>query len=156
MISIDIPGFGSVEIKFLVCDYSGTLSVDGILLDGLKEKLNMLSERVDIHILTADTHGKARDQLKDIACNLKLIENSEQHVQKENYIRELGADKIFAVGNGNNDTLMLSAARVGVAVCLNEGVSAMAVNHADIAVNTIEDALGLLLYPDRLKATLRF
>jgi P-type E1-E2 ATPase len=156
MISVDIPGFGAVKINHLVCDYSGTLSVDGELLDGVKEILNELSEKVDIHILTADTHGKARDQLKDIACMLRIIESSDQHVQKENYIRELGADNVFAVGNGNNDTLMLSAARVGVAVCLDEGVSAMAVNHADIAVNSIEDAFGLLLYPNRLKATLRF
>ncbi len=156
MISVDIPGFGAVEIKYLVCDYSGTLSVDGELLGGIKETLNKLSKKIDIHILTADTHGKAKTQLKNINCALKIIEEENQHIRKENYIRELGADNVFAIGNGNNDTLMLSAARVGVAVCLNEGVSALAVNHADVAVNSIEDALGLLIYPNRLKATLRF
>lgn len=156
MISLDIPGFGAVEIKHLVCDYSGTLSVDGQLLDGLKESLNKLSEKVEIHILTADTHGKARSQLQDIDCLIEIIEGGDQHFQKENYVRELGADSVFAIGNGNNDTLMLSAARVGVAVCLDEGVSAMAVNHADVVVNSIVAALGLLFNPNRLKATLRF
>lgn len=156
MISIDIPGFGSVEIKFLICDYSGTLSVDGILVKGVIESLRKLSQEVEIHIITADTHGKAADQLKGIKCKLEIIENDNQHFRKEEYIRELGADNVFAIGNGNNDTMMLSAARVGVAVCLNEGVSSMALNHADIAVNSIEDAFGLLLYPNRLKATLRF
>lgn len=156
MISVDIPGFGAVKIKYLVCDYSGTLSVDGKLISGLKEILNQLSKKVDIHILTADTHGKAKAQLKNVNCALKIIEEDNQHIRKENYVRELGADNVFAIGNGNNDTLMLSAARVGVAVCLNEGVSALAVSHADVIVNTVEDALGLLLYPNRIKATLRF
>jgi soluble P-type ATPase len=149
MISVDIPGYGTVEIKYLVCDYSGTLSVDGKLISGLKEKLNNLSKK-------ADTHGKAENQLKSINCALKIIEDENQHVRKENYVRELGARNVFAIGNGNNDTLMLSAAGVGVAVCLNEGVSALAISHADIAVNSIDDAFGLLLYPNRLKATLRF
>jgi P-type E1-E2 ATPase len=156
MISVDIPGFGAVKIEHLVCDFSGTLSVDGVMIDGVKETLNALSEKIDIHILTADTHGKATAQLQEIDCMFKLIEGSEQHFQKEGYIRELGAESVFAIGNGNNDTMMLSAARVGVAVCLAEGVSAMAINHADIVVNSIEDALSLLLNPNRLKATLRF
>jgi P-type E1-E2 ATPase len=156
MISVDIPGYGSVRVKYLVCDYSGTLSIDGKLISGVKDKLNKLSKKVDVHILTADTHGKAKAQLKNVDCALKIIEEENQHIRKENYVRELGVENVFAIGNGNNDTLMLSAARVGVAVCLNEGVSALAVNHADIMVNDIEDALDLLLYPNRLKATLRF
>ena len=156
MISVDIPGFGRVQIKYLVCDYSGTLSVDGKLAGSVKEILNTLSKKVDIHILTADTHGKAKSQLKNVNCALKIIEEENQHIRKENYIRELGADNVFAIGNGNNDTLMLSASRVGVAICLNEGISALAINHTDIVVNSIEDALGLLIYPNRLKATLRF
>lgn len=156
MIIVDVPGFGEIKIKYLVCDYSGTLSVDGKLIDGLKKMLDELSDKVELHILTADTHGKARSQLKEVKCNLKIIENDNQHFQKEAYIRELGVDHVFAIGNGNNDTLMLSAARVGVAVCLAEGASALAVNHADIVVNSIESALDLLLFTDRLKATLRF
>ncbi len=156
MISIEIPGFGSVGIKYLVCDYSGTLSVDGKLITGVKETLNKLAKKVDIHILTADTHGKAKSQLKSVNCALKIIEEENQHIRKENYVRELGADNVFAIGNGNNDIMMLGAARVGVAICLDEGVSAEAVNLADILVNSAEDALGLLLYPNRLKATLRF
>ena len=156
MKNIEIPGFGEVRIKYLVCDYSGTLSVDGKLLSGVKGVLESLSEELEIHILTADTHGKARNQLEGVNCTLVIIENENQHFQKEEYIRKLGADHVFAVGNGNNDTLMLSAARVGVAVCLAEGASALALNHADVAVSSIEDAFNLLIFPNRLKATLRF
>ena len=85
-----------------------------------------------------------------------MIENENQDIQKERYITELGAKNVFALGNGKNDRLMLKEARLGVAVCLDEGVCIEAVNSADILVNSIDDALGLLLYPNRLKATLRF
>ena len=156
MITVDIPGFGEVRIKYLVCDYSGTLSVDGVLLSGVRETLNELSGKLDIHILTADTHGRAKNELEGVNCRLTIIEDANQHFQKEEYIRDLGVDHVFAIGNGNNDTLMLSAARIGVAVCLKEGASALALNHADIAVDSIEDALNLLLFPNRMKATLRF
>jgi hypothetical protein len=35
MLKIDIPGFGALELEHLVCDFTGTLSVDGRLLSGV-------------------------------------------------------------------------------------------------------------------------
>ncbi len=156
MISVDIPGFGQVSIRHLVCDYSGTLSVDGILQDRVKETLNRLAEKLEVHIITADTHGKAKSELNGVDCKLVFIEDENQHFRKKKYISELGAEHVFAVGNGKNDKLMLKEARFGIAICLDEGVCVEAVNSADILVNSIDDALGLLLNPNRLKATLRF
>lgn len=156
MISVDIPGFGPVSIKHLVCDYSGTLSVDGILREGIRGTLNKLAENISVHIITADTHGKAGIELIGTKCEFILIDDENQDIQKERYITELGAENVFALGNGKNDRLMLKEASIGVAVCLDEGVCIEAVNSADILVNSIDDALGLLLNPNRLKATLRF
>jgi len=51
---------------------------------------------------------------------------------------------------------MLKTARIGVAVCLNEGCAVDAIQSADILVTSATDALDLLLNPKRLKATLRF
>ena len=51
---------------------------------------------------------------------------------------------------------MLKAAKIGVAVCLNEGCAADAVTSSDIFVSSIADGLDLFLNPKRLKATLRF
>ncbi len=51
---------------------------------------------------------------------------------------------------------MLALARVGIAVCLEEGCSIDAIRSADILVKSPLDALDLLLNPNRLKATLRF
>jgi soluble P-type ATPase len=156
MIKIAIPGFGEVELKYLVSDYSGTLSVDGLLLNGVKDRLNRLAESIDIHVVTADTHGKVKSQLAGVNCKLTLLSGEDQDVQKMQYVERLGTDSVVAIGNGNNDRKMLSRAAIGIAVCINEGASIDAIEAATILVSSPLDALDLLIYPDRLKATLRF
>ena len=63
--------------------------------------------------------------------------------------------EIIAIGNGANDQLMLKRAHLGIAVIGLEGASMLTLQSADLVVNKIEDALGLLIEPQRLKATLR-
>lgn len=156
MVNIDIPGFGAVSIKHIVSDFTGTLSEDGRLCRGVRERLNELSQNLQVHILTADTFGAARDELKNVHCTIHILEGTDHDVQKERYVQKLGADNVIALGNGNNDRNMLKAARVGVAVCLIEGCSTDCIASADILVTSITDGLDLLLHPKRLKATLRF
>ena len=156
MFEIDIPGFGFVRLEHLVSDFTGTLSVDGKLLSGVKERLNKISEFLKVHILTADTFGKARAELKGINCEIHILEGKDHDIQKEEYVKKLGAGSVVAFGNGNNDRKMLNAAKIGIAVCLNEGCSKDAIASADVFVISIIDALDLLLHPKRLKATLRF
>ena len=43
MLKVDIPGFGTVRLKHLVSDFTGTLSEDGKLVPGVKEMLNKIS-----------------------------------------------------------------------------------------------------------------
>lgn len=156
MLETDIPGFGIVRLEHLVSDFTGTLSVDGKLLPGVKERLNKIAEFLKIHILTADTFGKARAELEGISCDMHILAGKNHDVQKEDYVKTLGSEKVVALGNGNNDRKMLAAAKIGIAVCLNEGCSIDAIESADIFVNSPLDALDLLLEPKRLKATLRF
>jgi len=156
MIIIDIPGFGRTEIEHIVSDFTGTLSEDGMLCSGVKERLNSLAREVSIHVLTADTFGRARDQMEGIQCTLRILQGSDHDVQKEEYVQSLGPERVFALGNGNNDRRMLRAARIGVAVCLREGCATDALRAADILVHSAADALDLLLTPGRLKATLRY
>lgn len=156
MFELDIPGFGTVRLEHLVSDFTGTLSVDGRLIPGVRERLNELSKLLRIHILTADTFGRAREELRDIHCDIHILTGEDHDIQKEEYIKQLGPDKVIAFGNGNNDRRMLRAARIGVAVILEEGCSVDALKAADIVVKSIIDGLDLLLAPRRLKATLRF
>jgi len=155
MKDIKIPGFGPVRPRHLVCDYSGTLSVDGRLSDGVKERLTKIAEMLDIHILTADTHGLAASQLEGIKCDIHFLDRDYQDLQKELYVLMLGPDLVIAIGNGINDRKMLKSARVGIAVCLGEGLATDTLRAADLVVTSAVDALDLILNPKRLIATLR-
>ena len=155
MFELDIPGFGHAHLEHLVSDFTGTLSVDGRLLPGVKERLNRIAEILKVHILTADTFGMAKSELNGINCDIHILTGDNHDVQKQHYVNDLGPDKVIALGNGNNDRLMLRAARIGVAVCLAEGCAIDAIKSADILVTSTTDALDLLFNPKRLKATLR-
>jgi soluble P-type ATPase len=156
MFELDIPGFGFLRLQHLVTDFTGTLSVDGRLIEGVRERLNRISEFLEIHVLTADTFGKARAELEGINCEMHILEGENHDIQKEEYVRMLDAERVVALGNGNNDRRMLKTAKIGIAVCLSEGCSVDAIKSADIFMNSPVDALDLLLNPKRLKATLRF
>ena len=155
MLEIDIPGFGFVRVEHLVSDFTGTLSVDGSLLPGVKELLNKAARIVKLHVVTADTFGAARGALDGVECTLTILSGEVIDFQKERYVRDLGPELVIAIGNGNNDRKMLAAARIGIAVIEGEGCSVNALLSAGIAVRSIHDGLGLLLNRDRLKATLR-
>lgn len=109
-----------------------------------------------MHILTADTFGKAREELKGIDCNIKILKGKNHDIQKEDYVRKLGAEKVVAFGNGNNDRKMLKAARIGIAVSQGEGCAVEAIMAANIHVTNANMGLDLLLHPKRCKATLRY
>ena len=134
MLEIDIPGFGLVRLEHLVSDFTGTLSVDGVLLPGVKSQLNEIAEFLVIHILTADTFGKAREELNGINCEMHILSGDDHDVQKEEYVKKLGAETVIAFGNGNNDRKMLKAARIGIAVSQGEGCAVDAITSADIHV----------------------
>jgi len=155
MQSIQIPGFGTLTLDHLVLDYNGTLAVDGVLLAGVKEALNTLSDRLVIHVVTADTFGKAAVGLDGVACRLTVLEAGRQDQAKAGVVNRLGANRTVSIGNGRNDAMMLAASALGVAVILAEGASTACLNAADIVCRDIVSALELLMHPLRLTATLR-
>lgn len=156
MIKVDIPGYGELQLEHIVLDYNGTMACDGLLIKEVEEKLNVLAGDLKVHILTADTFGKAAAQCQGINGELKILARPIGSGEKERFVDELGADRVVAVGNGTNDTLMLARAALGIAVIGPEGASASAIKSADIIVAKICDALDLLLNPRRLIATLRY
>ena len=156
MFEIDISGFGLIKLKHLVSDFTGTLSVNGKLLPGVKEKLNKIADFLTIHILTTDTYGTAKSELDGIRCEKHILKGDYHDLQKEEYVQELGAASVVAFGNGNNDRKMLRVARLGIAVTEGEGCSVDALMAADIHVSSIKAGLDLLLNPKGCKATLRY
>ncbi|MBI5567755.1 MAG: HAD hydrolase family protein [Chloroflexi bacterium] len=156
MIELQIPGRGIVQLDYAVFDVNGTLATDGVLIDGVAEQIALLRGKLDVRLLTADTHGKQAEideQLRFTADRLRP--GGREREQKADYIFTLGAHQVVAIGNGANDVDMLKAAAIGVAVIGREGLSGEALAAADVIVNDIHDAIDLLLNPKRLIATLR-
>ncbi|WP_425447695.1 HAD family hydrolase [Dethiothermospora halolimnae] len=155
MIKINIPSYGELNISHLVFDYNGTIAVDGKISDNVKGKLKLLKKEIDIHILTADTYGNARENLKEIDVDLHIISKENGTQDKVNFIKGLGSNNVIAIGNGNNDVLMIKEARVGICIVGKEGCSSKLLLNSDIVVNSINDCLNMLINTNRLKATLR-
>jgi soluble P-type ATPase len=155
MLAIAIPGFRDLEIEHLIVDYNGTLAIDGRLMPGVRDALGALADQVQIHVVTADTYGCAASELSGLPVKMTIIPRAGQAEAKLAYLEELGAERVFAIGNGRNDRKMLAAAAVGVALVQREGGAGEALAAAAVVASDILDALDLLRYPARLIATLR-
>ena len=155
MLEIRVPGLRPLRLEHLVLDFNGTLARDGMLLDGVRERLDRLSKVVRIHVLTGDTFGRAREQLAGVPCDLTVLATAGQSSAKRAYVERIGAAVTTCIGNGRNDRSMLEAAALGIVVMQEEGTAVAALQAADVAVAQVTDALDLLLNPLRLVATLR-
>ena len=155
MISISIPGWGNIEIENIVLDLNGTIATDGKIPSEVKEKINCLSDKVKIYILTADTQGTASEESSDMGMELLKVSEKDSAEVKIRVLESLNPTRTVAIGNGNNDHLILKEAALGIAVLGDEGMSVLAMKDADIVVKNILDGLDLFLKPKRLIATLR-
>jgi len=155
MIELTIPGRGPLRLEYLVTDVNGTLAVDGVLMGGLTKRITALRDRVEIHMLTADTHG--RQAAIDEQLNLKAtrIQPGNEATQKAEFVRALDAEKVVAIGQGANDAEMLKIAALGICVMSQEGIAVETLTSANIVVPDIFAALDLLEKPVRIVASLR-
>jgi P-type E1-E2 ATPase len=154
MISASIPGWGDVSLEYLLVDFNGTAAFDGELREDVKEVLTALSSHVKVFIVTADTYGTVEGQRADGKISVE-VKTALTGREKASLVRELGPEKVAAIGNGANDALMLREAALGIGVIGQEGCAAATLKEADVVVADTIDALELLLYPKRLVATLR-
>lgn len=156
MIVLNIPGYKSIEVKNVVFDFNGTIAEDGILIEGIKEKISELSNRdVNIFILTADTYGNVREQCMGLPVKIETFDEENVSEEKMKIVKKLGYDITVTIGNGRNDLEMFKSSIVSIAVMGKEGCFAKTLFGADIVVSNIIDAIELLLKSTRIKATMR-
>jgi soluble P-type ATPase len=159
-IEIDVPGFGARRIITVLTDYSGTLSRGGRLDVGVRQLLRQLAESVDVHVLTADTFGMAEAELGGVPVLMHRLNQGGQDVQKREYGMRVGVGHCAVLGNGNNDRLLLKAAKDGggiaIAVDNGEGCATDALLNSHLFIVGAANALSLFLEPRGCKATLRF
>ncbi|PSR27065.1 MAG: hypothetical protein C7B47_09145 [Sulfobacillus thermosulfidooxidans] len=149
-LSIDIPGLGLREYDHVVFDLNGTLATDGRISETMALSLQDLNKLIHVHILTAGTHGQIDTIRRITGIAPVLIQVAEDKTQ---YVKKL--QRVIAVGNGANDTDMLQAADLAICVIGFEGAFTKTLLASDIVVRKGQDAIDLLLKPNRLKATLR-
>jgi len=155
MIELNIPGRGTLQLEHLVCDVNGTLALDGALPEGLARQLRGLRDRLEIHLLTADTHGRQAQIDRQLGLTAVRIQPGDEAEQKAAHVARLGAERVAAVGQGANDAAMLKAAGLGICVLSREGTAVEALLAADLVAPDIFAALELLEKPLRIVASLR-
>ncbi|MBI4505698.1 MAG: hypothetical protein HY691_09200 [Chloroflexi bacterium] len=90
MVEIDVPGRGRLTLCHLVLDVNGTLACDGVLLPGVAARLATLSERLTLHLLTADTHGRQAAIDRELGLGaVQMRPGAPEDEQKAAYVRSL-------------------------------------------------------------------
>ena len=155
MIELNIPGRGVIQIDHLVSDVNGTLAVDGQLMEGVASALLRLSDRLQIHLLTADTHGRQAAIDQQLGMQAVLIPSGDEAEAKAKFIRDLGPERVVSIGQGMNDAGMMKEAAIGICVLSPEVLSSETLQAADLILPDTLSALALLEHPVRLVASLR-
>lgn len=149
----DIPGQGQLEIKTLILDLNGTLSVGGVVPDGVKERLGQLKEKgFRVLFFTGNTRNDADELAGGLGIEWKLAKSAED---KRNLALELEPETCVSIGNGLIDLELMKAVRLRIVTLQAEGVHVQTLLNSDIVVPHINDALDLFIDEQRLVATLR-
>lgn len=144
-----------MQIEHLVCDVNGTLALDGQLIEGVSRLIKSLRDRLEVHLLTADTLGRQDIIDRQLALQAERITPGSEAEQKAEYVRKLGAERTAAIGQGANDTEMLKSAVLGICVLSKEGAALETLLAADLIVPDIASGLELFDKPLRIVASLR-
>ncbi len=154
MMTIQRPGQDPLEIDFILLDFEGTLAADRRVHPKAKDKINLLSKRTKIYILTHEEKDRVMEVLKKVKAEIVCLTEGETSQAKLNLLRQLGAARTVSVGNGTDDVPMIEEAGLGICVISKEGTAGDAIRKADVVVTNILDALDFLLKPLRQEATL--
>jgi len=144
-----------LTIENIVLDFNGTIAADGVMKEGVRQRILRLADQYRIYVITSDTQGTAARELEGLPVTLKIFSDSNAGECKRKIVEELGGGSCACIGNGNNDKLMFQAAALSIAVLEAEGLYAPILSSADLLVKSSEDALDLLLGTKRLISGLR-
>ncbi len=147
---VTIPNFRRICFKNVLFDLNGTLGSGGHVNEEIKNLLRRLAERYTVVVLSADTFGTLKEELEGLPIRIERVSSGTEKAQ-------IAGDytPYAAVGNGNNDVLMLKGAELAFCVVGSEGAAVDALLAADVVVKDIRDAIAMLLDEKKLIATLR-
>ncbi len=149
----NVPQGEEFEINTIILDLNGTLSVNGKIPAGAKERIRKL-QRLGFRVIlfSGDQRGTAGKICSNLGIELRLTPTGRE---KEREMLKLDFKKCASIGNARIDLGTFKHAKLSIITLQAEGIHARAIEHADIIVPSINDALDLFLNPDSLCATLR-
>ncbi len=149
----DIPGHDSLEIKTIILDLNGTLSVGGAVPEGVKERLDRLKDKgFAVVFFTGNTRNDADELATSLGIKWQLAKNA---ADKRSLALELEPETCVSIGNGLIDLELMQVVKLRIVTLQAEGVHIQTMLSSDIVVPTINDALDLFIDEQRLVATLR-
>ncbi len=154
MLTFHIPGRAPLRLSHLILDYNGTIALDGGIIPAVRARLEQLAGDLAIYVITADTHGTAATECRDLPLQVMTFPTENVGDIKARQAMQLSGG-VACIGNGFNDIAMAQVCDLSICVMGKEGCCGKLLSQSDVVVTCIEDALDLLLKPDRLRATLR-
>lgn len=149
----DIPGRGRLTINTIILDLNGTLSVGGVVPEGVKERLVKLKKQgFAVVFFTGNTRNDADDLAIELGIDWRLAKDAPG---KAALARELDPAACASVGNGLIDFELMKTVALRIVTLQAEGAHVRTLLESDIVVPSINDALDLFLDNQRLIATLR-
>lgn len=149
-----IPGSAEpLIINSLILDLNGTLAIDGKVIEGVAERIQVLRERsLRLFLFTGDTHGNAQKIADELGLEVRVTRNADEKAAEA---MKLDPGTCATIGNGKIDAKLFRTVRLRIATLQAEGVHIDTLLAADIVVPSILDALELFINEKRLVATLR-
>ncbi len=148
-----IPNSETIELRTLILDLNGTLTVKGELVEGVSPKIRLLKQKgLAIVLFSGDTRANGQKIADELGIGLIQTVTG---IHKKEEAEKLDPATCVAIGNGLIDAPLFTAVKISIAVLQAEGIHGKTLAEADIIVPSILDALDLLLDEANLIATLR-
>jgi soluble P-type ATPase len=148
-----MPDQPPLEIKTIILDLNGTLSVGGSIPEGATERLAALKKRgFRLLFLSGNTRGNADELAEELGIEWKYATTG---AEKRAIAEKLEPETCASIGNGLIDLELTKLVKLGVVTLQSEGIHVQTLLQADVAVPTINDALDLFLDEKRMIATMR-
>jgi soluble P-type ATPase len=149
----NVPGLGEVELKTIILDLNGTLSVGGTIPEGVAPRIEKLKELgFRIVLFTGNTRGDADQLASSLGIEWKEAQSADE---KAELAKEYEPASCVSIGNGLIDIELMKVVALRIVTLQAEGAHIQTLMASDAVVPHIHDALDMLIDPNRLIATFR-
>jgi len=149
----EIPDAEPLDLRTIILDLNGTLSVSGVVPDGVQERITKLKQRgFEIILFTGNTRGNANELAQSLGIEWRLAANG---AEKRDLALKMNPEYCVSIGNGLIDLELMKVVKFRMVTIQAESVHVQTLLNSDVIVPTIINALDMLLDPNILIATIR-